>query len=410
MADSIRKAKDGDVSAQALELLGRLVSFNTTSRLSNLELIDFVYERLKAAGLKPYIDYNRDKSKANLYAIVGPQTGGGVALSGHSDVVAVEGQDWTRDPWSLGGEGDRLYGRGTTDMKGFIAVVLAAVPAMLEAPLREPVHLCISHDEEVGCVGVRTLLEYLAAQPTRPRACIVGEPTSMDVVTAHKGKLGMSCRVKGHACHSALAPHGVNAVNAAARVIGFLMDMARRKREQGPFDDAFDVPHSTIHTGVVRGGTMVNIVPAECYFEFEFRNLPEEDPVEMFEEVRRFAREQVEPELRAGEHGVEFDWKELSHFPGLSSDEADDVVKLARRLTGRERIAKVGFGTEAGGFSRIGIQSVVCGPGSIRQAHTPDEFVEKSQLAECERFVGDLVRELSAPVDRNSFRHPGQWQ
>lgn len=183
-------------STETLELLARLVSFNTTSRLSNLELIDFVYEYLKDAGLDPHIDYNRDKSKANLYAIIGPETGRGIALSGHSDVVAVEGQDWTRDPWKLEQEGDRLYGRGTTDMKGFIAAVLAAVPAMTRAPLREPVHLCISYDEEIGCVGVQSLLEYLAGQSNRPRSCIVGEPTSMDVVTAHKGKMGMRCKVR----------------------------------------------------------------------------------------------------------------------------------------------------------------------------------------------------------------------
>lgn len=382
-------------STATLDMLERLVGFNTTSRLSNLELIDFVHEYLKDAGLKSHVDYNSDKSKANLYTIIGPETGGGVALSGHSDVVPVEGQDWTRDPWTLTREDDLLYGRGTTDMKGFIAAVLAAVPAMTTAPLREPLHLCISHDEEIGCVGVRTLLEYLAGQSTRPRSCIVGEPTSMDVVTAHKGKLGMTCNVKGRACHSALAPYGVNAVHAAARVVGFLTDLARKKREEGPFDDAFDVPHSTIHTGVIHGGTTLNIVPAECRFDFEFRNLPAEDPRDMMNEVERFVREHVEPEMRTPEHGVEFQWTELSNFPGLNSDESDEVVKLVRRLRHNDRIRKVGFGTEAGGFSRTGIQSVVCGPGSIRQAHTPDEYLETGQLAECERFIDDLVRDLS---------------
>jgi acetylornithine deacetylase len=395
MADSIRTS-DNSASTQTLEMLERLVSFNTTSRLSNLELIDFAYEWLKSAGLDPYVDYNHDRTKANLYTVIGPQTGGGVALSGHSDVVSVEGQDWTRDPWQLTREGGLLYGRGTTDMKGFIAAVLAAVPAMVEAGLREPIHLCVSHDEEIGCVGVRSLLEYLARQPNKPASCIVGEPTSMDVVTAHKGKMGISCRVKGRACHSALAPHGVNAVNAAARVIGYLMDMARARRDGGPFDHDFDVPHSTIHTGVIHGGTMLNIVPAECIFEFEFRNLPEEDPIEMLEEVKRFVREQVQPEMRTGEHGVEFGWRELSHFPGLDSSEDDGIVKRVRRLTRNDRIRKVGFGTEAGSFCRTGIRSVVCGPGSIAQAHTPDEYIEIGQLAECERFIGDLIRELSA--------------
>jgi acetylornithine deacetylase len=403
MADSSTIAGDREVSSQALDLLETLVAFNTTSRLSNLELIDFVYERLKGAGLDPYIDYNRDRSKANLYTIIGPGSGGGVALSGHSDVVAVEGQDWTRDPWTLSREDGLLYGRGTTDMKGFIAVVLAAVPAMLEAPLRDPIHLCISHDEEIGCVGVRSLLEYLARQPTRPWSCIVGEPTGMDVVTAHKGKLAVRCHVHGHACHSALAPQGVNAVHAAARVIGFLMDMARDRQTNGPFDGAYDIPHSTIHTGVIRGGTMVNIVPAECEFDFEFRNLPEEDPAEMLESVKRFVKERVEPEMRTGEHSVAFHWEELSQVTGLSSDESDAVVRLVRRLLDNDRIRKVGFGTEAGGFSRTGIQSVVCGPGSISQAHTADEFIEIGQLAECERFIGDLIAQCSIGVEADGL-------
>lgn len=397
MADSSQTAGVGPLSTQALDLLGTLVGFNTTSRLSNLALIDFVYEQLKGMGLDPYIDYNADKSKANLYAVAGPRSGGGVALSGHSDVVPVEGQDWTRDPWSLSREGGRLYGRGTTDMKGFLAVVLAAVPDMLAAPLREPIHLCISYDEEIGCVGVRSLLAYLAEQPTRPRSCIVGEPTSMDVVTAHKGKLGVRCHVKGRACHSALAPQGVNAVHAAARVIGFLMDMARDKQNNGPFDDDFDVPHTTIQTGVIHGGTTVNIVPAQCDFELEFRNLPEEEPADLLEEVKRFANQRVEPELRTAEHEVEFQWQELSSFPGLSSDEGHAVVKLVRRILSNERIKKVGFGTEAGGFSRAGIESVVCGPGDIAQAHTPDEFIEIDQLAECERFIGDLIAAQCRP-------------
>jgi len=395
MTDSSPKVEAREVSTETLDLLGRLVAFNTTSRLSNLELIDFVYELLKDAGIKPYVDYSSDKSKANLYAIVGPETGGGVALSGHSDVVSVEGQDWQRDPWALTREGDRLYGRGATDMKGFIAVVLAALPRMLESRLREPIHLCISHDEEIGCVGVRSLLEHLAQQPTRPRTCIVGEPTSMDVVTAHKGKLGMRCAVKGRACHSALSPHGVNAVHAAARVIGFLMDIAREKREQGPYDEAFDVPYSTVHTGVIHGGSMLNIVPAECQFEFEFRNLPVEEPAEMLERVKRYAEEEVAREVNADEHAVEFHWEELSHFAGLNSGETDEIVRLVRRLRRNDRIKKVGFGTEAGGFSRTGIQSVVCGPGSISQAHIPDEYIELDQLAECERFIDELIQHLS---------------
>lgn len=385
----------GEPSSRTLEILKSLVGFNTTSRLSNLELIDFVYESLKGYGLQPHIDHSPDRSKANLYAIIGPQAGGGIALSGHSDVVPVEGQAWTRDPWVLSREDGRLYGRGTTDMKGFLAVVLAAVPAMLEPPLREPIHLCISYDEEVGCVGVRSLLEYLADRPSRPKSCIVGEPTSMDIVTAHKGRAGMHCRVKGRACHSSLAPYGVNAVHAAARAIGFLMDLARRKQQRGPFDQGYDVPYSTIHTGIVRGGSALNIVPEECEFEFEIRHLPEDDPGEVSNELKAFIRESVEPELNVGEQRVAFEWTELPHYEGLNTGEDEEIVRLVRRLLATERIKKVGFGTEAGGFSRAGIRSLVCGPGSIGQAHTADEFIEVAQLAECERFIGALIQECS---------------
>ena len=383
------------VSTRTLSLLSDLIAFNTTSRLSNLELIDYVYELLKEQGLKPHVDYNRDKTKANLYTVIGPEIGGGVALSGHSDVVPVEGQDWDFDPWHMRQENGRVYGRGTTDMKGFIAVVLAALPDMLKTELKEPIHLCISHDEEVGCIGIRTLLSYLEGKPERPKSCIVGEPTDMDVVTGHKGKLGMRCQVKGFPCHSALATRGINSIHAAVLVIHRLMDMARDRRENGPFDPDFDVPFTTIHTGVIQGGTTLNIVPAECRFDFEFRTLPQEEPGELLRQVQDYADQYVTPELSNAERQPEFVWTELSRFPGLDSREEEAIVKLARRLTGKAAIKKVGFGTEAGSFSQKGIQSVVCGPGSIRQAHTANEFIELEQLVQCERFVADLIEELA---------------
>jgi len=379
-----------------VDMLGTLVSFDTTSYRSNLDLVDFVYEYLSGHGVNARLDFNKDRTKANLYAVVGPRESGGIALSGHTDVVPVEGQSWTVDPWRMLERQGRYYGRGTTDMKGFIAVALAAVPRILDASLAKPVHICLSYDEEVGCIGVRSLLDYLAKQEDRPSVCFVGEPTGMDVVIGHKGKLTTHCRVKGQACHSSLAPQGVNAVEYAAKVITYLSGMAKRKEKEGPFDPVYDVPHTTIHTGVIQGGTMVNVVPEECRFTFEFRNLPEDSPQDLLDEVQLFARDKLEPGMRAINPETGFLWEEDSRFPGLDTDPASSVVDLAHRFSGSPGTRKVAFGTEAGGFDRIGIPAVVCGPGSIQQAHKPDEYIEAGQLAACERFVDRLISHLSA--------------
>jgi acetylornithine deacetylase len=383
-------------AAATVDMLKALVSFDTTSYRSNLDLIDYVNGYLKGHGVDARLDFNSDKTKANLYAVIGAADRGGVALSGHTDVVPVEGQAWTLDPWRMCEKEGRYYGRGTTDMKGFIAVVLAAVPRLLNAPLSESVHICLSYDEEVGCVGVRSLLQYLSRQDNRPRICFVGEPTGMGVVIGHKGKLTTRCRVKGHACHSSLAPQGVNAVEYAAKAITYLSGMARRKEQEGPFDEIYDVPHTTIHTGVIQGGTMVNVVPEECRFVFEFRNLPADSPRDLLEEVQLFAREKLEPGMKAINPETGFSWEEDSSFPGLDTDPGAAVVDLARRFSGSTECRKVAFGTEAGGFDRIGIPAIVCGPGSIQQAHKPDEFIEASQLAACERFVDKLIEHLTA--------------
>lgn len=380
--------------AATVDMLRTLVAFDTTSYRSNLELIDYVRAYLEQHGVESMLDFNREKTKANLYAVIGPREAGGIALSGHTDVVPVEGQSWTLDPWHMIERDGLIYGRGTTDMKGFIAVVLAALPAMAAADLRKPVHLCLSYDEEVGCLGVRTLLEYLSTQPHLPRACFVGEPTGMQVVIGHKGKLATRCRVKGRACHSALAPRGVNAVEYAAKVIVYLSGMARRKQQDGPFDRAYDIPHTTVHTGVVHGGTMVNIVPEECEFSFEFRNLPGDQPEALLAEVKDFAHGKLEPAMHQIDAQSGFGWEELSRFPGLDTAEDAPIVGLAQRLGGAAGVGRVAFGTEAGGFDRCGIPSIVCGPGSIEQAHKPDEFIHASQLAACERFIDNVVAEL----------------
>jgi len=378
-------------------LLTELVSFATESAESNLELIDFIQAYLAGFGVRSQLFYNEERSKANLYAILGPQGRPGIALSGHTDVVPVTGQDWTSDPWSLVRRQDRLYGRGSCDMKGFIAVVLAAVPEMLHRPLQRPIHFCFSYDEEVGCKGVRSLLAYLRDQANKPVGCIVGEPSGMSVVTGHKGKLTMRCEVRGHACHSALLPHGVNAVESAAQVIDYLRKMAVERRENGPYDRDFDVPYTTIHTGVVRGGVAINIVPEYCCFDFEFRNLPIDPPKPLLSRVEEHAKTTILPGMRneQGQRGG-FTWSELASFPGLQTEPQAPLVQLALACSEEKTTRKVSFGTEAGLFHHIGVPSVVCGPGHIEQAHKPDEYVEFAQLARCERFVQRLVERLCA--------------
>jgi acetylornithine deacetylase len=377
-------------------MIDRLIAFDTTSRNSNLELIHYVRDYLADLGVEANLVHDAGGTKANLYATLGPADRPGIALSGHTDVVPIDNQDWTRDPWQVSADAGKLYGRGTCDMKSFIAVALAHAPRFLEAGLKTPVHLCFSYDEEVGCKGVPSLLEFLAARPVRPAMCVVGEPTDMKVITGHKGKSSIRCHVRGKEAHSSLAPHGVNAVNAAARVVNFLADMAARKAAEGPFDHDFDVPHTTVHTGVIEGGTQLNIVPGHCRFEFEFRYLPGEDPEALLKQVQRFAEQEVAPAMQAIDPASGFSWEQMAGFPGLNLADDAAVIELAKALSGGNATGKVAFGTEAGLFDASGIPTVVCGPGSIDQAHKPDEFVTEEQVALCERFMDRLEQRLSA--------------
>ncbi len=383
------------VSQGVRDWLTRLIGFDTTSHRSNLALIECVRDYLAGYGIESRLFFNTDKTKANLYATIGPADQGGYALSGHTDVVPVTGQDWHYDPWGATQEHERVYGRGACDMKGFIAAALAAVPQVVNANLRQPIHLCLSYDEEIGCVGVRSLLAFLAETTLKPVGCIVGEPTGMRIVAGHKGKLSMRCQVKGHACHSSLAPRGVNAVEAAARIVTLLADMAGRTQREGPFDDAFDIPHTTIHTGVIKGGSALNIVPSSCTFEFEFRHLPSEDPATYFQEVESYALQHLQPVMRAEVAETGFEFVEQSRFPGLDQDPDAEIVALVKRLSGEREVGKVAFGTEGGGFHAVGIPVVVCGPGHIEQAHKPDEFITLEQLGRCERFMVRLIEDLS---------------
>ena len=271
-------AADDAGAPVSIEMIRTLVGFPTVSRDSNLELIHYARDYLKNLGAEFRLTYDDERRKANLFATLGPAGVPGIVLSGHTDVVPVDGRDWTTDPFQLTEEDGKLYGRGTCDMKSFVAAALALAPEFARRGLKTPLHFAFSYDEEVGCIGVGRLISDLAHAGIKPLACIVGEPTMMRPVIAHKGKRGFRCAVRGFACHSAYAPQGVNAVEAAAEAIAFLKQMARRHRDQGPYDRSFDVAHSTVHTGVIRGGTTLNIVPHECVFDFEFRHLPGDDP------------------------------------------------------------------------------------------------------------------------------------
>jgi acetylornithine deacetylase len=378
-------------TSQSLQLIEQLIAFDTTSRNSNLDLIHFVRDHLHSLGVDCELVHDEDGGKANLYATLGPTDRPGYCLSGHTDVVPVDGQPWDTDPFTLTPRGTRLHGRGTSDMKSFIAVCLALAPEFLARDIQIPLHFAFSHDEEVGCLGVRSLLRLLAGRAVKPRACIVGEPTSMKVIRAHKGKLSARCHVRGREAHSSLIHHGVNAVEAAAEAIAFLKSMARRHRDEGPFDPEHDPPYTSIHTGTVHGGTALNIVPLDCHFDFEFRHLAEEDPHALLAELKAHIDTHIEPEMKAVDATTGFRFDELSAIPGFSVEEDSEVVQLTKALTGANTTSKVAFGTEAGLFQTMAdIPTVVCGPGSIEQAHKPNEFIELEQVAQCETFLRKL--------------------
>jgi acetylornithine deacetylase len=317
-------------------------------------------------------------------------------LSGHTDVVPVDGQPWDTDPFHISQSNGKLYGRGTADMKSFLAIVMALAPEFLKRGPQIPIHLAFSYDEEVGCIGARGLVEMLKAQKHPPYACIVGEPTSMKPVRAHKGQKRICCRVRGLESHSALPDRGVNAVEAAAEVIAFLKAMARRIRSDGPHDHEFDPPYTTVHTGTVRGGTALNIVPKECSFEFEFRYLPDDDADLLYREVLEYAEKNILPEMRAVSKDTGFDWEELTGIPSLSIDLESDLAQLMKALTGSNRTGTVAFGTEAGLFQNIDIPTIVCGPGDIEQAHKPNEFITLEQIFEGESFMRRLMDRICA--------------
>ena len=375
----------------SIELLRTLVAFPTVSRDSNLALIDFARNYLEDLGAACRVTHDDGRRKANLFATLGPIERPGIVLSGHTDVVPVEGQRWDSDPFRLAERDSRLYGRGSADMKSFIACALALAPEFSRRKSHMPLHFAFSYDEEVGCLGVGRMIADLSHAGVRPQSCIVGEPTLMRPVIAHKGRRAFRCTVRGQSCHSAYAPRGVNAVEAAGEAVAFLKQMARRRRDEGPYDRGFDIAHTTVHVGTIRGGIALNVVPNECVFEFEFRHLPGDDPDVLLAEFTRHVRDHLEPEMRAVDPDSGFDIVRLSALPVLDNDEQAEVVQLARALCSGQSVGKVSFGTEGPHFQGAGIPSIVCGPGSIEQAHKPNEFVTLDQVARCEQFLRRLM-------------------
>lgn len=378
------------------EMLERLVGFATVSRDSNLDLIAFVEGYLDEYGVKHWRVESDDGKKANLLARIGPEVEGGVVLSGHTDVVPVTGQPWSTDPFTLIDKGDgKLYGRGTCDMKGFIACALAEVPAWVAQSLDRPVYLALSYDEEVGCIGAPRMIERLMADHPLPAAVIVGEPTLMQPVVAHKGATNLRTTVTGRASHSSQIDQGVSAIHVAARLVTKIEDVMAELRAEGRIDEAFNVAHSSLHVGKISGGTAINIMARECTFEWEIRHLPNDRFEDLIARVNAYAAElETEMQRRAPEASIVTEALNVT-VPALADDNNAEVLGLCRELLGERPSGAVAYATEAGQFQRVGLPTVICGPGSIRQAHQPDEYIEIEQLEAGTRFMQALGRRLS---------------
>lgn len=374
--------------------LSRLIAFDTTSRHSNLALIHDCADYLESLGLKPWLSHNADQSKANLFATIAAANGsteGGLILSGHTDVVPTDGQTWQSDPYRADIREGRLYGRGSADMKGFIAAVLAAAPAMVQAELKRPLHIALSYDEEIGCLGAPVMIAELQKRGLTPEHCIVGEPTSMRMVVAHKGIHTFRCAVHGKAAHSSLTPQGVNAIEYAAKLIVFINELAGRLKARYDTDPDYDVPFSTLSVNTIAGGIAGNIVPQLCEFEFDYRNLPHMSPADITAPIEAHIREVLQPQMQAVDAACRIDMRHGENVPAMPEAEAALLHDLITQLVQDSSRLKVAYATEGGQFQQAGIATVICGPGNIEQAHKADEFVELSQLARCDAFLHKLI-------------------
>ena len=378
------------ISPHALELAQTLVRMNTVSHRSNLELIHFIRDHLAQLGVKSRLTWNADKTKANLFATLGEGKPAGVILSGHTDTVPWDGQDWSMDPLGAVVQDGRLFGRGSADMKAFIGIALSQAEQFLNSDAPFAVHFAFTYEEEIGCFGVKELIADLRDAGIRPLACIVGEPTSMVPAIAHKGVYRYKCCVRGKEAHSSLTPHSVNAIEMAARVVGRVRDMAEGFERNEPRFAGFDVPFSTASVGQFHGGIADNVVPRDAEFRYEFRNLPTANAAQMQAEVVAYAQA-LEPAMKTVAPAAGFSFETICEIPSFLGSKDDAVTRLAQELTGEKGTTLVAFGTEAGLFKNAGIPTVVCGPGSINQAHQPDEYVSLDQLARCEAFMQGLA-------------------
>jgi acetylornithine deacetylase len=382
------------------EMVRKLVGFPTVSRDSNLALIEWVRDYLEGHGATTALTFDDEGRKANLFATLSAQDGNatidGIVLSGHTDVVPVDGQPWDTDPFAATLVGDRLHGRGTADMKSFPAIGLAFVPEFVRRGLARPLHFALSYDEEVGCIGVRRLIADVVEQGVQPAGCIIGEPTGMQLVVANKGRRTWRCRVRGHEAHSSLTPQGVNAVQIACELVAWIANRARELRESDRHDPLYDVPFTTPHVGVIHGGTALNIVPRDCSFEFELRHLPFDDPDTFFAELRAYA-DSLLPGMQAVDPATYIAFDVLSEMPGFDNDGGDNPMReIGHACTGSDFEHKVSYGTEAALFHRASIPAVICGPGHIEQAHQPNEWIGLDQLARCEAFMRRLMDRVCA--------------
>jgi acetylornithine deacetylase len=377
------------MSIAALDLVKRLIQFDTTSRNSNLALIDFAQEMLEKAGARCRRTLDATGQKANLFATFGPEGDGGYVLSGHTDVVPVDGQDWSSDPFKPEVRDGKLFGRGAADMKGFVGVALSLAGEIGKAPLTRPLHFALSYDEEVGCAGVSGLLDDLKAQQIKPALALIGEPTLMRIVGAHKGGAKLVTRCHGREHHSSAPKKGANAVMMAGEFVTLLDALGDELR--GQTDPRFDPPYSTVQATTIAGGTAVNILARTAEITWEYRMLPDQDAGEIVERVRQRAAAQILPKYRARAAEAAIDTQLHVHYPGLRLDEDSPALLLARELTGANQVAAVSYGTEAGHFQTYGIPAVICGPGSIDDAHRADEFVALSELEACEVFLRKVI-------------------
>ena len=385
---------------RAREWIEELIRIDTVSSRSNLGLIETVRDYLQRLGLQCWLTYDGPGRKANLFCTIPDareRIDGGIVLSGHTDVVPVDGQEWDSDPFTPTLRDGRLYGRGSADMKGFIGAVLAQVPELLRRRLAQPVHLALSFDEELGCLGAPLMLRQLKERGVRPAGCIVGEPTNMQLVVAHKGYTAYRCGIKGVAAHSSIPSTGVNAIEYAVQVVDFIRGLSEQLREQGALDSTYDVPYSTALTNSISGGGVLNSVPELCELEFTFRYLPGVDAEQLIDQIRQHVDTVLLPQMRRaeGDDAVRIDFQRIVHAPDFRAEEAAQFTRFMRQLLRDEQTRKVAYGTEAGLFQHEGVPTVVCGPGDINQAHRRNEYISLTQIERCEQFLSQLSDELT---------------